>query len=211
MNLFKIFQTLVINNNYNFSVESIGNHFIGKDQNGFAVLLVRLNLNNEKLEIKRVNLDISVKNCTISSKNEIITEDFLIIICKNHNEFIVKSFFDLALLIFEKSGNKAKLRDLTNFIDDLEELFRSLGKSSSKGVKGLWAELFVILLSDDINMAIDSWRQSDEKIWDFSHDVDRLEVKSTESAISDTVCMPQVGPVSGQNIQVFTPSSLSFL
>lgn len=58
-------------------------------------------------------------------------------------------------------------------------LFRALARPAGREISGVWAELFCIVSSGNIPIAVDRWHIDNTEAFDFSWGQGRLEVKST--------------------------------
>jgi len=98
--------------------------------------------------------------------------------CKSVYKNITNIFFEqihnLSSLIKENDSDKL----VGEKLDNLVEIFRSIDRKSIKTIRGLWAELFIIHASSDVNGLIEAWHQDDKDRYDFSSDVVNLEIKS---------------------------------
>ncbi len=67
----------------------------------------------------------------------------------------------------------------------LIEIFRSLESTPRKTIRGLWAELFLILESSSVESAMKYWHDSTNAKYDFTDKKFHVEVKSTTSNIRE--------------------------
>jgi hypothetical protein len=67
-------------------------------------------------------------------------------------------------------------------VNRLLGLFRALARPAGREISGLWAELFCIVASGDVPVAVDRWHTDNSDTFDFSWGQGRLEVKSTVGA-----------------------------
>ena len=96
-----------------------------------------------------------------------------------------------------------KARDLTELVDRLVALFRLVRRPRAQTIRGLWAELFVILAASDPPLVIDAWHSNPAERFDFSRDDERLEVKSSSTRSRDHVfSFEQVYPPSGASVLI---------
>ncbi len=93
-------------------------------------------------------------------------------------------------------------RDLNDLVDRLVALFRLVRRPRAQTIRGLWAELFVILAASDPPMMIDAWHSNPAERFDFSRDDERLEVKSSSTRSRDHIFSFE---------QVYPPSAASVL
>jgi hypothetical protein len=116
--------------------------------------------------------------CTVITGSGESVENLLVIRLVKPSSRITEMFCEVAALllgrmtVFDPSVVK-------EFVDDLLELFSSIERPSESSIVGLWGELFTILESNDVNLVGASWHPSPRDRFDFSHDDQRIEVKST--------------------------------
>lgn len=67
-------------------------------------------------------------------------------------------------------------------VNRLLSLFRALSRPAGREISGVWAELFCIIASGDVPVAVDRWHADNAETFDFSWGQGRLEVKSTVGA-----------------------------
>ena len=88
--------------------------------------------------------------------------------------------------------------DISSLIDRLLVLFRLVVQPPLRTFRGLWAELFVILSARDVGTMIDAWHNDPNEHFDFSHGVERLEVKSSSTrSRAHLFSLEQVYPPAG--------------
>jgi hypothetical protein len=64
-------------------------------------------------------------------------------------------------------------------VQDLVSLFRSIAQPGRKEAQGLWAELFLINRSADVDTSLKAWHSTPNDRFDFALGAERVEVKST--------------------------------
>lgn len=74
-------------------------------------------------------------------------------------------------------------QDVGLAINQLVELFASIDEAPKKTVEGLWGELALIECSRDTAALVTAWHARPEERFDFASGRDRLEVKTTRSAV----------------------------
>lgn len=73
----------------------------------------------------------------------------------------------------------AQTPDIEARVNRLLSLFRTLARPAGREISGLWAELYCIVASGDVPLAVDRWHANNAEAFDFSWGQGRLEVKST--------------------------------
>ena len=77
-----------------------------------------------------------------------------------------------------RGGDRAKVAAV---IENLVELFRSLGNAPKKEVQGLWGELLLIHQAKDAFVLASAWRCQTGDCYDFNSGDERIEVKTTST------------------------------
>jgi hypothetical protein len=95
-------------------------------------------------------------------------------------DLVVRSYF-LSLLkgISAAIGRASDRAKVAGVIEDLVELFRSLGNTPKKEIQGLWGELLLIHQAKDAVALASAWRSQTEDCYDFNNGEERIEVKTT--------------------------------
>ncbi len=99
--------------------------------------------------------------------------------CSSDDEDLQKIFFETLLPVLKKLSFPVKAEEVNNLTKKLIELFKLLEKPARKKVQGLWAELFLIYLSDQPRYMVASWHNEPDEKYDFSEGTNFIEVKST--------------------------------
>ncbi len=95
-------------------------------------------------------------------------------------DLLVRSYF-LSLLkgISAAIGRASDRAKVAGVIEDLVELFRSLGNTPKKEIQGLWGELLIIHQAKDSITLASAWRSQTGDCYDFNKGDERIEVKTT--------------------------------
>ena len=119
------------------------------------------------------------KKCEIKIENESIEKHFSVITLKTQNqtfqEYFIRVFIDLL------SGDILDIESLYDRVLNLFNLFTVNKIVSKQTIQGLFAELLMILASDDKEFFIKAWHVDKSSLYDFSLNTrSYLEVKSTK-------------------------------
>lgn len=99
----------------------------------------------------------------------------------------------------EELGLQPRVSDIALIVDKLVEVFQSLSQPSHESVQGLWAELLLISLSHDIELATEAWQRRARSLIDFERDRCGVEVKSTsDGARQHRFMLAQLRPPAGE-------------
>ncbi|MEQ9617261.1 MAG: PD-(D/E)XK motif protein [Phycisphaerales bacterium] len=92
---------------------------------------------------------------------------------------------------------------LTSLVDRLVTLFRLVRQPRVQTIRGLWAELLVILTAQEPALMIDAWHSDPVERFDFSQRDQRVEVKSNSARSRNHVfSFEQVYPPSGASVLI---------
>jgi len=69
--------------------------------------------------------------------------------------------------------------ELTQGINELARLFAAMTAPPRVGIRGLWAELFIMARSGNPEIAVASWHGAETERYDFAQGNQRIEVKSS--------------------------------
>lgn len=191
--LIEIFDTLVLpkeqsENNIAFNstaIPSSANLHIGKDYRGRPVVILG-GMNQElktsspiKLENLSVEYDVL---CRIStSAGRAIEDRFTLVHCLSEERSLHEYFLQIMMMILESIFSGVSKNGLSEAINNLAELFCSIVKRPSRSTQGLWAELFLVVNSNNPKMMIEAWHSNPQERFDFCCDDQRIEVKSSSN------------------------------
>lgn len=165
-------------------VSPISNHIhIGKDAEGRPVIIVKIlsdqpDLSQETL-LRNLRVAHSIR-CKISPVNAApFIDRFSIVHCLSQDHLLQEYFLNIMQVILEEINIENSFDRIKYSLDKLIELFHLLDQPSSTSVRGLWAELFIIVNANDPLYMIDTWHIDMRDRFDFSSGEQRLEVKSS--------------------------------
>jgi hypothetical protein len=158
-------------------------HRVGRTRLGYACILIeasersRLTPLPMRLELLTVSFDVE---CTLTSAglNNNDRGHFTVLTCLSLEPAIIDYFFAACWSILARLGTNPTSQRVSSEIRHLTRLFASLKLPARKTVQGIWAELFLIDLSDQPEKLAAAWHSTSTERWDFSAGRERLEVKS---------------------------------
>ncbi len=103
---------------------------------------------------------------------------FTVIRCVGADRDLHVYFLRAISAVVSSLGARPTRQDVAHAVDKFVELFRAMANPPRKSIQGLWAELFLIARSSDPAMLITAWHLTPEDRFDFSHESQRIEVKS---------------------------------
>jgi hypothetical protein len=142
--------------------------------------------------------------CRVTARDGTSVEDrFSVITCNSNDETIQDKFLSLLSPLVFAIGSAPSEQQLNELINDLVFLFRSLDEPPMKSLRGVWSELFLISVSSDPRVLAQSWHSTPEEKYDFSHEHERLEVKSSSNrSRSHHFSIEQLSPPAGASLLV---------
>ena len=161
------------------SLKKNSRFYICKSNDGRINFLIKTNGNTDSIPYKLTHIDIfHNQSYEIEENNKKIKIICTHIKCKSDSSNISNIFFEqinsLTSIIKETDSDKL----VGKKIDNLIEIFKSINKKSSKTIRGLWAELFIINSSSNISEQLKAWHQNDNDRYDFTSESINLEIKS---------------------------------
>lgn len=165
------------------SIPNYRNHRLAKDRlNNLLLLISFTNIHKTKvfgdfqLDNLFVNLDVK---CVIKQENTFVEKEFCIIGYNGQDLLLKKYFLQLCELLLAELSHLPTIQDVKKTIQNLITLFKLASQPQKKTVQGLWAELFLILNSQNPYVLVDYWHSFPEEKYDFNSGLDRIEVKSS--------------------------------
>jgi hypothetical protein len=134
------------------------------------------------IELKHVSVQFH-STCRVTTADNVVEDQFAVISCDAGAPELHEMFICCLAAAAEQLPVVAETLDLQRCVQSLLDLFRALGRPSSREVIGLWAELFVIAKSKNVAQALRAWHADQFERFDFSWSSGCLEVKATTSEL----------------------------
>ena len=187
---------------------------LGKDLLGRPALILGGNL-YRNLSIPRFNLEnLSIESnieCNlINSEGIKKPQKFTLIKCLSQEQELHTYFLQIIEIVLSNIQINPSVNLLISSLNKVVELFHFITRPSNKSLIGLWAELFVILESNNPLFMVQAWHDDNRETFDFSYQDLRIEVKcSSDGTRNHFFTFDQVNP-SQQNVglvaSIFTES-----
>lgn len=129
------------------------------------------------IELKNVSIQFHSR-CRVTTAGGAKEAQFAVVSCDASVPELHQVFVGCVAAAVQQLPLKSSTSDLQRCVQALLNLFRALGRPSSREVTGLWAELFVILRSKNVAPALESWHADQFERFDFSWASGCLEVKA---------------------------------
>lgn len=190
MNLIDLYDTLSLpeRNNKVFNaipIPEYSNFKIAIDFEGNAVLL--LSVSNrikdsslKNFQLKYLKLEHNIE-CNVYEKNLIKLQTFTVITFRSNYRDLQEYFLRISETLIKTIGQNPTQEQVIDTLKKLVEVFNTLTDIPTNTVKGLWAELFLIEISNNPKILINYWHNQPEERFDFNAGKERLEVKSSSN------------------------------
>lgn len=163
-------------------------HKLAKDEGGCPCLLVATGAaakTQTRVPLVLENLAVLFDlRCQVSSPNAPAqTGTFTVLKCVAADTIVRSYFLSLLKGISAAIGRTSDRAKVAAVIEDLVELFRSLGNTPKKEIQGLWGELLLIHQAKDPTTLASAWRCETGDRYDFNKGAERIEVKTTSQKL----------------------------
>ncbi|MEB6535393.1 PD-(D/E)XK motif protein [Pantoea stewartii] len=158
------------------------NHYLSKGCNGEPLFMVKqLDKSLYHPDITSRYLDVSYNlDCKISTNNGAeVSATFCLIKFDEQSTELYHVFIKCLSSFFIYAPDKMQVSKINCYLQDVIESFREIDSAPKKEITGIWAELFLIKRSRNIDKALSSWRISRDSRFDFDLEDRHYEVKST--------------------------------
>jgi hypothetical protein len=162
--------------------------FIAKGTDGQPALLLAAAIPSDQtvpppIVLEHLRVDYGL-DCVVQQLGEVpVRARFSVIRCVDADRLLQEYFLRSLLPVVEALPIDPPYADIMRAVHLMVELFQKLGLASRKPIQGLWAELFLIAVSEAQSILADAWHATPGDLYDFSSANERLEVKSAASAV----------------------------
>ena len=129
------------------------------------------------IELKNVSVQFQ-STCRVTTADGAVDDQFAVISCDASVPELHEVFVRCLAAAVEQLPVVVGTSDMQRCVQSLLDLFRSLGRPSSREVTGLWAELYLVAKSKNIARALSAWHADQFERFDFSWPSGCLEVKA---------------------------------
>jgi hypothetical protein len=179
---------------YEWARLAVGNHSV-------AILLpASLDSSVPKQDLEHIAIDPRA-TYQVRSDGSLRNEVVSIVATKGKDGWLITTFLELVAMLLQ-SVPRNRPEEVEKLIQDLVSLFRTLVQPATKTTQGMWGELFLIRRSADVDLAVESWHTLPNDRYDFSHDRERIEAKTTTGPRVHTFGHLQLLPVAGLRVTI---------
>jgi Putative PD-(D/E)XK family member, (DUF4420) len=163
------------------SAHPVRGDFLGKSQNGSPVFLIADDGGPiYRPEIRHQHLRISFgMSCRLCINGQELTNQFAVIRFDGDSVELHEVFVRCVNAVMLNLPSSADTYEIENRVSRLLSLFQGLSTPSGREISGLWAELFCIRYSLNVEQTLSRWHSENFETYDFSWPGNRVEVKST--------------------------------
>jgi len=213
MNLIEQFDTLAIPDNDDRRILTASSipeypHFrIAIDGDGNPVILLSVlnsvkNLSLKNFRLKHLQLAHNVE-CKISENGKTTHEPFTIITFTNKDRHLQEYFLRISESLIRSLETKPTQEQVVDSFKKFIEVFRALSDTPTNTVQGLWAELFLIDISDKPASLLNYWHNIPQERFDFNSGEEKIEIKSSGNFERiHTFSAEQLNPPSGTSVLI---------
>lgn len=166
--------------------ETYQKHYIGIDnEKNVALLINNINSQNKIIaSFKGKHLEVYFdKKVELTDDNGYMTSRFTVLKLVNNSKNAQWYFIKICSLLLDNLGEIPEISDVEKEVKSLKDIFSNLNKKPLKDEIGLWGELFVISIQENIELAVKAWHVSNTNRIDFNDGKTKLEVKTTTSNV----------------------------
>lgn len=165
----------------------LAGHRIAKDADGQAAFLLTCTPKREGVEppIRLRYISVLPHQRCLLSRPDGLSEggEFTVIRCLANDVEITTYFLRVMGNLVTGLGPRPTEAAIRVAVQHAAEIFHALTDNPTRTVQGLWAELFLITVSQEPLVLLNAWRAGDSDKFDFSSDRHRIEVKSSSRGL----------------------------
>lgn len=131
---------------------------------------------------KHVTMQFHV-TCEVRVNESSLRGQFAVVSCNAKAFELHPVFVKCLAAVVDQLPDAATTKDLHEAIHSILDLFKSIRSSQGREITGLWAELYLILCSNDVSSAVTAWHSGIYERFDFSWRNGCIEVKATTQSL----------------------------
>jgi hypothetical protein len=144
----------------------------------------------DSISLKHLGIKFDVA-CEVTQNGSTSSEIIVIIRLANPTNDLITIFCEVVALLLSELENFDSTH-VGDVVDSLIELFISEDEPNSSTIIGLWGELLLIYSARDPDLVGSAWHANPNDRFDYSRDLLRIEVKSTQGQRRHNFSLPQV-------------------
>lgn len=134
------------------------------------------------IRLRHLSVDFGVKCRIRSEERGGLEKEFLVVACSADDRELYDFFLHSIEAICADLPSPAPTLEIQKRVESLIELFRKLEEPNTRTLKGLWAELFLISASRNVESWVEAWHSTSTDKFDFAWPDRKIEVKAAESS-----------------------------
>lgn len=157
--------------------------YLAKDESGSPLFLVNATDAESARSVRLAQLRVAhgIRARVESQEEGGVDGEFSIIECRAAEEPLQRLFLECISNALPHERESRSAASLNRLISHLVALFASASAAPSQSPAGLWGELFILSLAEDVPRMAHAWHQMQEEHFDFAEAHVRLEVKTSQS------------------------------
>jgi len=182
-------------------LSGIRKDFLTKGMDGSPIFLLKDSSPvsyHPSLQFRYINVSFQV-TCQVQVDGAVLEDQFAVVSCDADTPDLHELFVRCFSAAVEELPENAVTSDLEKCTLKLLDLFRAMSQPGNREILGLWAELFVITKSPDVQRAVRTWHGGDFDRFDFWWNSGCVEVKaSAKSQRIHEFALEQLQPPSAE-------------
>ena len=127
---------------------------------------------------KFLNISFEVE-CEVNLESITSIDKYILLSLRSNNNLVEDIFINICKDIMQILGDNTDYEKAIELVNSLRDMFSKLINTGRKEEIGLWGELFVICISSNKELLIDSWHINNSDTFDFNDGNTKLEIKTT--------------------------------
>lgn len=164
-----------------------GSYFVGKDQGGYACLLITSEQEQDRLaspiRLEELDVQFGLRCHVMRPKEAERTDMFTVIRCRSLEAETIRYFLSVCDTIVGMIGDLPKQREVSSAVHKLAAIFQKMQKPPSRPLNGLFGELYMISRSSSAPRTMMAWRVDEIGRFDFADGNVRMDVKATAGRV----------------------------
>ena len=157
--------------------------YIAKGVRGEPIVLLRVtepHMTRPPLRLRYISVEYA-QECRVKEEGiSPVVGEFVMVTCVPDNPALFELFVRSADALVSTIPTKPTVTQIEGCVRSFVELYRKLSQPSSRSIKGLWAELFLIDTSTAPIDLVSAWHVDATEKFDFSSGDTHIEVKASE-------------------------------
>lgn len=125
------------------------------------------------------------RQLTVTQADAAVTGRFAVLECQDADFDLNAYFLRVGEALVDEAKGSGSVARFDTAVRNLFELFRSLSRTGTRSIQGLWSELLLIRYASDPAYLIQAWHSNPAELHDFVGNGWRMEVKSSTQSLRE--------------------------